>query len=156
MNVIVDLINATSESMLPSQEDFQSWGLAAIERLPANLSSDQSENIELCIRLVDEEESSALNESYRKKNGSTNILSFPFQDIQRDNFTFLGDLAICAPVVKREAEQQNKTQQAHWAHMTIHGVLHLNAYDHENENDADIMEKLEIDILKTLGYSNPY
>lgn len=120
------------------------------------LKPASQDEVELSIRLIDEEESAALNQNFRAKAGSTNILSFPFENIQIDELNFLGDLAICAPVVKREAEEQEKTALAHWAHMTVHGVLHLNAYDHENQSDADIMESLEIKILKTLGYTNPY
>lgn len=153
MSINIDLIQASNDTQTPNQSDFQLWAqtaLSALENIPAN------SDFELSIRLIDEEESATLNENYRQKKGATNILSFPFDGFQVDEIIFLGDLAICAPVVKRESQEQSKTLLAHWAHMTIHGVLHLNAYDHENQEDAEIMEKLEISILNTLGFSNPY
>jgi len=116
------------------------------------------------IRIVDEQESAALNEKYRDKPGATNVLSFPFEspflpdDTYEDDDLeeFLGDLVICAPVVEAEAEQQGKSLEAHWAHMVVHGVLHLQGYDHEESAHAEQMEEMERQILAGLGYSDPY
>ena len=114
------------------------------------------ENAEIVIRVVDEEESAALNGQYRGKAGPTNVLSFPFQAPPGMKTEILGDLLICAPVVVREAEEQGKSLPAHWAHMVVHGVLHLQGYDHIDEQEAVIMETAEIAIMNGLGFPNPY
>ena len=101
---------------------------------------------------------SELNSTYRQKNGLTNVLSFPFtmpEDVQID-IPILGDIVVCAEVVNREADEQSKPQEAHWAHMIVHGVFHLLGYDHETDKDAEIMESLETEIMQSLGYANPY
>ena len=112
------------------------------------------------IRIVDELESEKLNGQYRHKDYATNVLSFtndlPSNILDSLEELPLGDLAICAPVVEREASEQNKTIHAHWAHMVIHGVLHLQGFDHEDESDAEEMETLECSILAKLGLANPY
>ena len=113
---------------------------------------------EVCIRVVDSDESRQLNHSYRDKDKPTNVLSFPFtvpDNIPIDS-TLLGDLIICAPLVAEEAMQQGKESIAHWAHLVIHGILHLLGYDHIEDNDAKIMETIEIELLEQLGYPNPY
>jgi probable rRNA maturation factor len=116
------------------------------------------DDTELTIRIVDIYEMTALNETYRKKTGPTNVLSFPadIPAMAADDYPLLGDIVICAAVVNREAEEQHKPQQAHWAHMVVHGVFHLLGHDHEQEDEATIMEALEIKVLQTLGFSNPY
>ncbi|MCB1807111.1 MAG: rRNA maturation RNase YbeY, partial [Candidatus Competibacteraceae bacterium] len=112
---------------------------------------------ELTIRLVDEAESSMLNESYRHKQGPTNVLSFPFEaPIPEIDMPLLGDIVICVPVVEHEAAEQNKPLMAHWAHLVIHGVLHLQGYDHQTETEADVMEALEVTLLDRLGFPDPY
>ena len=111
---------------------------------------------ELSIRIVDEAESADLNHTYRHKSGPTNVLSFPCEVPDGVPLDLLGDLVICAPVVAREAQAQGKASEAHWAHMVIHGVLHLRGYDHIDTAEAERMEALEIDILSRLGYPNPY
>ncbi len=113
---------------------------------------------ELTIRIVDENEITALNSTYRHKNGPTNVLSFPFDmpEEMAAEPTVLGDIVICAAVVNREADEQHKSAESHWAHMVVHGVLHLLGYDHEIENEAVLMEAQEIQILQGLGYKNPY
>jgi probable rRNA maturation factor len=116
----------------------------------------KNKNKELTIRIVNEKESAELNSSYRHKAGSTNILSFPFDAPKNIQVPCLGDLVICAPVLAKEAKQQHKVLLAHWAHIVIHGVLHLLGYDHIEESEAVVMEKLEIKLLKQLGYQNPY
>lgn len=121
-----------------------------------SLASEIEEASELVIRVVDANESQKLNKTFRDKDYPTNVLSFP-ADIQLpEGPTILGDIAICLPVVKREADEQSKRFEQHFAHMVVHGCLHLMGYDHEDEDDADQMEAKEIGILENLGYPNPY
>jgi probable rRNA maturation factor len=121
-----------------------------------SLASEIEEASELVIRVVDANESQKLNKTFRDKDYPTNVLSFP-ADIQLpEGPTILGDIAICLPVVKREADEQSKCFDQHFAHMVVHGCLHLMGYDHEDEDDADQMEAKEIGILENLGYPNPY
>ena len=121
-----------------------------------SLASEIEEASELVIRVVDANESQKLNKTFRDKDYPTNVLSFP-ADIQLpEGPTILGDIAICLPVVKREADEQSKRFDQHFAHMVVHGCLHLMGYDHEDEDDADQMEAKEIGILSNLGYPNPY
>lgn len=109
-------------------------------------------NAEITIRIVDSEESKSLNNMYRKKNYSTNVLSFLIDDTSH----LIGDIVLCAPVIEKEAFEQAKSIKAHYAHLIIHGALHLYGYDHENKKDADMMEAKEIKILSGLGFKNPY
>ena len=119
-------------------------------------ASEIEEALELVIRVVDANESQELNKTFRGKDYPTNVLSFP-ADIQLpEGPTILGDIAICLPVVKREADEQSKRFDQHFAHMVVHGCLHLMGYDHEDMHDADQMEAKEIGILENLGYPNPY
>ena len=143
--MVVDLDNA-STTPVPGEDQFQCWAVAAAPEGEAELS----------IRLVDEAESAELNHTYRHKTGPTNVLSFPCEVPPGVPCTLLGDLVICAPVVEREALEQHKLPEAHWAHMVVHGVLHLRGYDHIEDADAVEMESLEIQILSRLGYPNPY
>lgn len=108
---------------------------------------------EITIRIIDKTESAHLNKTYRHKEGPTNVLSF---DYDATDHAFTGDLAICADVVEQEALAQHKSLDAHWAHMIIHGTLHLLGYDHESDTDADVMEALEIKIMAALNLSAPY
>ncbi len=135
-------------SDLPAMNRLQRWVEAA---LPA-ASADAE--IGLCI--VDEPESQALNLRYRGLDKPTNVLSFPAELPAELNLPLLGDLVVCAPVVAREATEQGKQLEAHWAHMLVHGTLHLLGYDHINDADAEQMEALETDILTSLGYPDPY
>ncbi len=149
MSVTIDLQNASGVRSVPLRRDFKRWASAAMAQLvPENTKS------RLSIRIVDEAESAELNSQYRHKEGATNILSFPVPEGLPD--ALLGDLAICASVVAREAVEQHKTLDAHWAHLTVHGVLHLKGYDHEEPQAADAMETLEKTILEQLGYQDPY
>jgi len=141
-------IQRACNSDTPTDDDFLHWAQAAILHTAGHS--------ELLLRLVDETESAELNEKYRHKSGSTNVLSFPYQPTAEMNLAVWGDLVICAPVVAREAQQQQKPEQAHWAHMLIHGLLHLQGYDHQDQSSADEMEALEIHILARLGFNNPY
>ncbi len=143
----VDIQQAT-ESGCPELELFESWVDAALLHL--------DESCELSIRLVDSEESAELNSSYRGKSGPTNVLSFPFESPVPMEPRLLGDLVICVPVVEREALEQNKKLNDHWAHLVVHGCLHLLGYDHIDDEEAEEMEALEISILDTLDIDNPY
>src|SRR5690606_1754937 len=111
---------------------------------------------EVTIRIVGTEESQALNHQYRGKDKPTNVLSFPFEAPAGITVPLAGDLVICAPVVEQEAREQNKDAVAHWAHMVVHGMLHLQCYDHIEDNEAEVMEALEIRLLAQLGFANPY
>ncbi|MEM7016900.1 MAG: rRNA maturation RNase YbeY [Pseudomonadota bacterium] len=117
---------------------------------------DDDATIELTIRIVSTAESAELNEQWRHRSGATNVLSFPFEPPPGIKMSLLGDIVICAAKVHSEAQAQYKTENAHWAHLVIHGVLHLLGYDHIETSDADCMEALEIQILQQLGYANPY
>ncbi len=133
---------------LPSEQQFQQWVDAAL--------LNRAEELEVVIRMVDKAESAELNHQYRRKAGPTNILSFPFEPPEGMDLNLLGDLVICAPLIVEEARLQHKVTEHHWAHITIHGVLHLLGYDHVQDNDAEEMEALEIQILNTLNIANPY
>jgi probable rRNA maturation factor len=144
----LDLQIASTSNQLPSIEHFQQW---------VNTVLTTSENaLEILIRLVDEIESAELNERYRHKKGATNILSFPFEPPAAVDSPLLGDLVICVPIIETEAQQQQKPLLDHWAHITLHGVLHLCGYNHIEEDEAEIMEAKEIGFLKTLHINNPY
>jgi len=129
-------------------DHIQSWGNSAL--------SGKLDDAELCIRVVDEAEMTELNGNFRQKFQPTNVLSFPADISDEIDIKLLGDIAICAPVVEREAEEQSKDLTAHWAHMVVHGCLHLIGMDHVEDADADEMEAMEIEILGGLGFSNPY
>ena len=135
----------------PDQQDIQAWVDAALE--------DFGRDTEIVVRIVDEQESAELNTTYRHKQGPTNILSFPFEmpaGFDAIELNLLGDLVICAAVVEREALAQDKPLAHHWAHMVVHGVLHLLGYDHIDDDQAELMESREIAILKQLNINNPY
>ncbi len=149
MKLLVDIQTASREPV-PSEQDISHWIAAALNGRTAQ------EQVEVCVRLVDNAEMSQLNANYRGKKGPTNVLSFP-ADLPPDlNLPLLGDIVICAPVVATEAAHQGKNTAAHWAHMTIHGILHLLGYDHIEEEEAAIMEALESAILRQLDYGCPY
>ena len=145
MSMIVDL-DVACEDRVPEYPSFERWANAACTTPDAELS----------IRIVGLEESAALNETYRHKKGPTNVLSFPCEVPEGVPCPLLGDLVICAPVVEKEALAQEKSSEAHWAHMVIHGVLHLQGYDHIETPDAERMEALEVEIMARLGFANPY
>ena len=115
-----------------------------------------NQDTEIVVRIVDEQESAELNEQYRHKQGPTNILSFPVEVPEGIELNLLGDLVICAPVVEKEALEQNKILAHHWAHIIVHGVLHLLGYDHIDDDEAEQMESKEIAILNKLNINNPY
>ena len=132
-------------------------GIVSIRRWARAALAD-SRRRETCIgiRIVNERESAALNARYRRKQKSTNVLSFPFESPPGAASTVLGDLVICAPVVNREAKAKNMASAAHWAHMVVHGIMHLRGYDHQSRRDAAIMERKETAVLKGLGFADPY
>jgi probable rRNA maturation factor len=139
--------NATSFTPVPSRQQFARWANAALH---------EHGDAELLIRLVDRQESRQLNAQYRHKNKATNVLAFPADLPEEVRLRLLGDIIICAPLVAAEAQDRHKTIEAHWAHLTIHGILHLLGHDHQAEDEASEMESLEIRILQSLGFSNPY
>ena len=134
--------------VLPSEEEVRDWISSVLNaRMPV---------AEVTVRIVDEVESEQLNQQYRHKQGPTNVLSFPFETDAPMEVPLLGDIVICAPVVVREAVEQHKDASAHWAHMLIHGTLHLLGYDHHDDAEAEAMEQQEIQLMQQLGFSNPY
>ncbi len=149
MSITLDLQLASEAPNLPTEAQFQLWLEAAI--------SPFQEIAEVTVRIVDEEESQQLNFDYREKDKPTNVLSFPFElPPGVEELPLLGDLVICAQVVAAEAAGQGKELDHHWAHMVVHGCLHLLGFDHINDEDAEQMEAEEILILQQLGIKNPY
>jgi probable rRNA maturation factor len=144
----VDLQIASRSKPIPSKKEFSHWIALATEGLRTKT--------EVSIRIVDRAESQSLNQQYREKDSPTNVLSFPAEFPEGVDIAFIGDLVICAPVVSEEAEAQAKSLTAHWAHMVIHGTLHLLGYDHIEDADAEEMETIETRLLATLGYPCPY
>lgn len=144
----LDLQIAAENVNIPTQAEFEAWVRTAIgQTMP---------EVELTIRIVDIAESQHLNLTYRSKDKPTNVLSFPFEAPPEVELPLLGDLVICATVVEQEAIEQNKPLNAHWAHMVIHGCLHLLGYDHIIDEEADEMESLETQLVEGLGFSDPY
>ncbi|MFK8020332.1 MAG: rRNA maturation RNase YbeY [Pseudomonadales bacterium] len=157
---MVHLDDASQSKSNPQLADFQRWGTA----LSSYLSGDSS----LCLKLVTVEEMTTLNQRFRGKNGATNVLSFPadlpddlpseaqHNDEAEHVEEFLGDIAICSKIVSKESEEQRKGLDAHWAHLFLHGVLHLLGYDHQDSVAAEQMEQLETELLATLMFPPPY
>lgn len=148
MRLRLTVQRASRARPLPGSASLARWAGAA---LPARARGVA----EITVRLVDARESAALNGRYRGKRGATNVLSFSHEPVP-GQAGLAGDLVICAPLVAREAAAQDKGVRAHWAHLVVHGILHLRGYDHIHEADAKVMEALEIRVLKQLGYPNPY
>lgn len=148
MSIDLDLQIACDDNDLPTKEEFQLWVNTAL--------SPYNKSFELTVRVVTSQESQSLNHQYRNKDKSTNVLSFPFEIPEGIDLALLGDLVICAEVVHLEAQQQNKALRDHWAHMIIHGCLHLLGFDHIEDKDAQEMEALEIKLLSTLNINDPY
>ena len=146
----VSLSYGLARAGLPSSTSFRRWVAAALR------GAKHRKPAELAIRIVDIDEARALNNAYRGKDYATNVLSFPAELPPELKLPLLGDLAICAPVVLREASEQGKPPKDHWAHLTVHGVLHLLGYDHIEENEAEAMEALETSVLAGLGIADPY
>jgi probable rRNA maturation factor len=132
---------AQDPARLPTRPQLRKWAKAALRG-----------NADVTLRLVSRQEGRALNAGYRGKRYATNVLTFVYPDTQ----PLSGDIVLCTPVVAEEARQQRKTEQAHYAHLVVHGMLHLQGYDHENDADAAVMEALESEIVTRLGYPDPY
>lgn len=150
MKLVLDVQRISQHEDIPSDDQLRKWSQAALE--------EAFNAVELTLRIVDVDEMTALNATYRHKEGPTNVLSFPFEqpaDVEL-GITLLGDIVICTEVVLREAKEQNKTLEAHWAHLVVHGCLHLLGYDHIDDADAEKMETLEVSILTKMGFKNPY
>ena len=158
MTIDVEVQYALEAEGIPDQVQIQSWVESAL-----TLSKErekENEQAELVVRVVDREESAQLNQQYRGKQGATNVLSFPFEmpdEVKESgDMNLLGDLVICAPVVEEQAKEQGKEVLAHWAHMVVHGCLHLTGYNHEESEEAEEMESLETTILTGMGFPSPY
>ena len=145
----LDVQQACDAPGIPARASLETWAMAALNGL--------RHRSEMTIRIVDEAEGAELNLTYRGKSGPTNVLSFPFEAPPGiGDLDLIGDLVVCAPVVEREAAEQGKDLAAHWAHMVVHGTLHLLGYDHLTDGEAAEMEALETDVLKGLGFDAPY
>lgn len=148
-SIFVDLQVATENiEGLPTEEQIVQWATAAVQ--------PEGDEVEMTVRIVDEAESHELNLTYRGKDRPTNVLSFPFECPDEVELPLLGDLVICRQVVEREATEQEKLLMAHWAHMVVHGSLHLLGYDHIEDDEAEEMESLETQIMQGLGFDDPY
>ncbi|CDU07187.1 putative metallopeptidase [Vibrio coralliirubri] len=149
MSIELDLqLAVENEQGLPTEQDIQLWLDKTIPQF--------QENAELTVRIVDTQESHQLNHEYRGKDKPTNVLSFPFETPPGIELDLLGDLIICRQVVEKEAEEQSKPLLAHWAHMVVHGSLHLLGYDHIEDDEAEEMESLETEIMQSMGFEDPY
>lgn len=149
MTDLVDIQLADGSAKTPDAQQIRDWVAAvftALERSP----------LALTLRIVGEEEMAKLNRRYRGLNQPTNVLSFPVEPLPGVCTDLLGDIVVCGPVVNQEAAIQQKLPMGHWAHMVVHGVLHLFGYDHESDQEATAMETLEIFVLERLGFSDPY
>jgi probable rRNA maturation factor len=151
--LLVDVVRAAGD-WAPTAAQIRTWASAALGRRAAGA--------ELAVRVVEPAESKRLNARYRGRDNATNVLSFPVTELPATRTAArgaprpLGDLVICARVVRAEARQQHKTIKAHWAHLVIHGALHLLGYDHEQDDAARRMERREVAVLKRFGITNPY
>ncbi len=144
----IDVQFAVSGDGIPAAEVIRQWAVKALQ--------EQGGSAELTVRVVDEAEITALNRQFRGKDGATNVLSFPYQGMAGVTSDLLGDVVVCAPVVANESVAQHKPLEAHWAHIVVHGVLHLLGYDHTHDDEAHKMEACEAGLLAGLGYPDPY
>ncbi len=144
----IDLQNESAQPRIPDVQLLEQWVRASLQA--------EFNNLEQTIRIVDEDESQQLNQAYRNKNHPTNVLSFPADHSSFLDYDHLGDIVICAPIVEKEAREQGKPSIAHWAHMVVHGMLHLQGYDHIGKEEGVKMETIEIAILASLGHTDPY
>jgi len=147
MRIELEVQRATSSRPLPDDRAFELWAATALQ--------GQDESV-LTIRIVDRDESRQLNSRFRGRDAATNVLSFPAELPEAVDLPLLGDIVLCAPLIAEEARSQGKPAESHWAHLTIHGVLHLLGYDHQEAAQAEAMEELEIKLLGSLGIPNPY
>ncbi len=158
--VVIDIQRVINADSIPGNELIENWIKASLLEEQGQTKKSIINDQELTIRIVNKEEIQTLNKTYRHHDKTTNVLSFPFEVPAHlpPNIAMplLGDIVICHDIVVEEAQQQGKKLLEHWAHMVVHGVLHLKAYNHIQDSDAQIMEALEIKILAQLGFSNPY
>lgn len=151
MTLLIDIQNPENYTDIPAEADLLAWAQAAWQ---------STGEAGVVVRIVGETESQTLNHDYRGKDYPTNVLSFPYDappiPLDEDETEYLGDLVICLPVVVREALEQHKTETQHWAHLLVHGLLHLQGYDHITDEEAEEMEALETQLLGNLGFPDPY
>ena len=149
MSVIIELSvsDDVNEENVPSEENFQHW---------AESCYTADDEAVVSLQIVGSDEMQSLNKDYRGKDKATNVLSFPMELPDEVGINILGDLAFCDEVIENEAKQQAKSAEAHWAHMMVHGTLHLQGYDHIENDEAEVMEAKEIEIMEILGFENPY
>jgi len=153
MTTRVDIQVAVDDEFVPDSDDIEVWVSCAMR------AAGRREDADVSVRVVNAAEMQQLNSEFREQDKPTNVLSFPAGDIEglpSDADVPLGDIVICAEIVRSEAKEQGKTAEAHWAHMVVHGTLHLLGFDHENDSDAATMEGLEVQILTEYGVANPY
>ena len=146
--VKVEVQYAVTDPNIPTQQDFQHWASV--------IEAKFNEREDVAIRIVDEGEITNLNNDYRNRAQATNVLAFPTEIPKGTGLPFIGDIVICAPIVAKQAAEQGKSLSSHWAHLTLHGILHLQGYDHIDSADARIMEQLEAHLMQKLGFPNPY
>ena len=142
--------NVPANVYVPDEQLVTSW----IEAVLEVVSHDKP--VQVSVRIVNKQEITTLNGKYRNMNKTTNVLSFPYEAMPGVELPLLGDIVVCAEVVNEEAQQQGKSLPQHWAHMIVHGALHLLGYDHIDDTEAQQMESVEIKVLSILGFSNPY
>lgn len=146
--------DASEAASLPTRPQFRRWvGAALTPPSRRERGGGEGEMVQITLRIVDEAEGRALNRDYRGKDYATNVLTFAYGE---EDGTLAGDIVLCAPVVEKEALEQGKALLAHYAHLTVHGVLHMQGYEHETDAEANRMEALEVDILRRLGFNSPY
>ena len=153
MTLRVDLTFEQVSTNNPSVSNFKLWTDVTLKKLSPSITAAYTS---VSIVIVNEEKITELNQQFRNKTGPTNVLSFDFANGKHHIPDYLGDLILCDSVIMKEASEQKKIPLHHWAHITIHGLLHLFGYDHLNDQQAHVMESLEIAILEDLGYANPY
>ncbi len=149
VELTTEVQNVSVEPNVPGSALIEIWAATAYSKVA-------EDKAELTVRIVDEDDGRQLNEQYRSQGTATNVLSFPFEDPPNVKTSILGDIVACAPVISREAQEQGKPLHAHWAHLIVHGVLHLCGYHHTVNDDTQIMQRLETEIVQHLGFSNPY
>jgi probable rRNA maturation factor len=148
IDLIINISPTVQAKEMPTQKQCCAWFSAALR--------PEITQAEVTLKIVDKQEGALLNQQYRQKLGPTNVLSFPYRVPGQPKNMLLGDLVICAALVKEEAMAQHKPEEAHWAHLVVHGALHLQGYDHIKKEEAELMERLEIQILQQLGFPSPY
>ncbi len=148
MTAKINVEYMSNASELPAEAMIAHWAQAALQ--------GHERYVEVGVRIVDESEIIELNQRFRKKAEPTNVLSFPFEDPPGTQTDVLGDVVVCAPIVSSQAQTEGKPLSAHWAHMVVHGIMHLRGYDHETPEEANAMEHMETRILEGLGFPDPY